>query len=51
LALNPDDPSGWYELGACLQQLAEEEMNWSASNLLSNMSTIAEYQKVILATY
>lgn len=46
LVLNPDDADGWCELGTCFQQLAEEELNWSASNIQSNRKLIGKYQRV-----
>ncbi|CAO3660434.1 unnamed protein product [Rhizopus stolonifer] len=45
LIINPNDGPGWYELGACYHQLADEELNWSATNITSHKKQIAEYQK------
>jgi hypothetical protein len=46
LILNPDDGNAWYDLGVCYHQLADEELNWSASNIKSHKKDIADYQKV-----
>ncbi|KAI9264814.1 hypothetical protein BY458DRAFT_513660 [Sporodiniella umbellata] len=45
LVLNPNDGPSWYDLGACYHQLADEELHWSATNILSYKKLISEYQK------
>ncbi|ORZ15034.1 hypothetical protein BCR42DRAFT_353065 [Absidia repens] len=43
--LHPDDHQGWYELGSTLMQLAEEELTWSAVNIITHRDLIIDYQK------
>ncbi|KAI8366707.1 uncharacterized protein BYT42DRAFT_587609 [Radiomyces spectabilis] len=45
LALSPYDAHGWYELGLCFMQLTDEELGWSASNIVLHKDRLAEYQK------
>ncbi|KAI8145939.1 hypothetical protein BJV82DRAFT_29849 [Fennellomyces sp. T-0311] len=45
VTLNPYDISGWAELGHCFLNLAEEEMIWSATNIINHRNLIATYQK------
>ncbi|KAI8985349.1 hypothetical protein BDB01DRAFT_787727 [Pilobolus umbonatus] len=51
LILNPEDVDGWLELGICFQQLSEEELNWSASNIQDHRDMIAEYQRKACHAY
>ncbi|KAI8333838.1 hypothetical protein BC941DRAFT_106385 [Chlamydoabsidia padenii] len=43
--LHPNDHQGWYELGSTLLQLAEEELTWSAVNIITHKDLIGDYQK------
>ncbi|KAI8096895.1 uncharacterized protein BX664DRAFT_68541 [Halteromyces radiatus] len=43
--LHPDDHQGWYELGCSLSQLAEEELTWSAVNIITHQDQIIIYQR------
>ncbi|ORY98057.1 hypothetical protein BCR43DRAFT_490797 [Syncephalastrum racemosum] len=45
LILNPDDAKAWYELGLSSMQVAEEELQWSATNILSQRTRIIACQK------
>ncbi|CAO3593379.1 unnamed protein product [Absidia cylindrospora] len=45
MILHPDDHQGWYELGSTLMQLAEEELTWSAVNIVTHRDLIIDYQK------
>ncbi|KAI9478245.1 MAG: hypothetical protein EXX96DRAFT_570148 [Benjaminiella poitrasii] len=51
IILNPDDTDGWCELGACYQYLADEELNWSASNIKEHKDLISEYQRKAFHAY
>ncbi|KAI7905962.1 uncharacterized protein BX663DRAFT_483630 [Cokeromyces recurvatus] len=51
IILSPDDADGWCELGACYQLLADEELNWSASNIKEHKDVISEYQRKAFHAY
>ncbi|KAI8967147.1 hypothetical protein BDF20DRAFT_901944, partial [Mycotypha africana] len=51
LMLNPNDADGWHELAACYQLLAEEELNWSASNIAIRKNYISEIQRMSFHAY